>query len=335
MNAKERVYAQMEGRPVDRIPNLSLIMQFAARYINVPYGKYVTDYRYLVDANIKCCEKFGLDMVSAISDPFRETAAFGADVLIKEDDVPLCPEHFLDSWTKMDKLVRFDPMGNARTADRINAIRLYKTTVGDEYPICGWIEGPVAESCDLRGINQLMYDLYDEPDAVRELLQICLEQGIQFAEAQIQAGADFIGIGDAAASVIGPVLYKEFAFEYQKQLVSKVQKMGAKVKLHICGDINPILPLLKEVAPDMLDIDFMVDFKSAVKIIDNKIALCGNINPVSTILEGNEKTIDKSVGNCIADMNNKSFISSGCEIPKYTSTENMLVFKNSIDIYSK
>ena len=52
-------------------------MTFAAKFIKVPYIKYVSDYRYLVEGNIACCEKFGIDMVSAISDPFREAHGFG------------------------------------------------------------------------------------------------------------------------------------------------------------------------------------------------------------------------------------------------------------------
>lgn len=334
MNAKERVYARINGKAVDKIPNVSLIMQFAARYIGVPYGKYVIDHRYLVDANIKCCEKFGLDMVSAISDPFRETGGFGADVVINPDDVPSCHTHLLENWFQLNKLKLYDPMENARTADRVNAIALYKSMVGNEYPICGWIEGPLAESCDLRGINEIMFDLYDEPKAVRQLMQICLEQGVRFARAQIEAGADFIGVGDAAASVIGPTLYREFVFEYEKRLVREIQSLGAKVKLHICGDITPILPLLKEVAPDMLDIDFMVDFKTAVSIMGDKTAVCGNIDPVGVILEGDQKVIDKAVVECIAHMDERSFMSSGCEIPKFTSLENMLAFKSAVERYS-
>lgn len=64
MNSKERVRARLEGRPVDRIPNLNILMQFAAKFIGVPYGKYATDYRSLVEGNIQCCREFGIDMVS-------------------------------------------------------------------------------------------------------------------------------------------------------------------------------------------------------------------------------------------------------------------------------
>ena len=40
----------------------------------------------------------------------------------------------------------------------------------DAWPILeGWVEGPVAEGADLRGINTLMLDFLDDPDFVRDL----------------------------------------------------------------------------------------------------------------------------------------------------------------------
>ncbi len=69
-----------EGKLVDKIPNLNILMLFAAKFIGVPYKKYVTDYGYLVEGNIKSCDKFGIDVLSTISDPFRETFDFGANV---------------------------------------------------------------------------------------------------------------------------------------------------------------------------------------------------------------------------------------------------------------
>lgn len=48
-----RVFNRLEGKPVDRVPNLNIIMQLAARYINVPYSLYCTAYKYLVEGNVK------------------------------------------------------------------------------------------------------------------------------------------------------------------------------------------------------------------------------------------------------------------------------------------
>jgi uroporphyrinogen decarboxylase len=73
---------------VDKIPNMNIFMSIVAREAGVSYSEYVQDYRKLVEGNLICAEKYGLDSVSVISDPMRETAAYGADIVFPQDDVP-------------------------------------------------------------------------------------------------------------------------------------------------------------------------------------------------------------------------------------------------------
>ena len=88
MNSYERVMNRLDGKSVDRLPNLSLVMMFAAKQIGVSYGAFCSDYRLLADSAFVCHEKFGFDMVCAISDPMREAEGFGAQLVIPEDAVP-------------------------------------------------------------------------------------------------------------------------------------------------------------------------------------------------------------------------------------------------------
>lgn len=324
MTPKERVYKRLNGQKVDKIPNLNIIMTFAAKYINVPYKKYVTDFNYLVEGNIKCCEKFGIDMVSAISDPFRETHGFGANIIFPEDDVPKCIDHLLKEYSGIKKLKMNDPEESERMRDRLEAIRLFKKELGDHYPILGWVEGPIAEAADLRGIGKIMTDLYDSAEFIEELFEICAQQSIIFSEAQIESGADIIGIGDAAASLIGPKIYNDMVLKYEKKVIDAIHKKGGIVKLHICGNITSILQFLPSTGADIIDIDWMVDFKKANSIFEDKCAACGNFDPVDVMLNGNTDYVKGAVLSCVKDGNEKTFIAAGCEIPKMTRYENMI-----------
>ena len=324
MTPKERVYKRLNGEEVDKIPNLNIIMTFAAKYIDVPYKKYVTDHKYLVEGNIKCCDKFGIDMVSAISDPFRETHGFGANIIFPEDDVPKCTDHLLKKYSDIKKLKINDPEKSERMHDRIKAIRLFKKELGDQYPILGWAEGPIAEATDLRGMGNIMTDVFDSPGFTKELFEICTQQSIVFSEAQIDAGADMIGIGDAAASLIGPKIYKDMVLDYEKRVMDAIHKKGARARLHICGNISSILEYLPLTGADIVDIDWMVDFKEANRIFEGKCAACGNFDPVKIMLNGSTDDVREAVLSCINDGNNTTFIAAGCEIPKMTPLDNMI-----------
>ena len=47
--------------------------------------------------------------------------------------------------------------------DRIRGIERLREAAGNELLVEGWVEGPCAESADLRGINRLMMDFSDDP----------------------------------------------------------------------------------------------------------------------------------------------------------------------------
>ena len=139
MTPKERVFKRLQGEEVDKIPNLNIVMTFAANLIKVPYKKYVTDYRYLVEGNIACCEKFGIDMVSAISDPYREAQGFGANIIFPEDDVPKCSDFFIKDYSDIRKLKINSAVNSERANDRIEAIKLYKKESGKNIRcLAGW-----------------------------------------------------------------------------------------------------------------------------------------------------------------------------------------------------
>ena len=82
----------LEGRPVDRLPRMPITMMFAADVAGVPYGRYATDYRALVEAQLRTAEAFDFDYVSCISDPAREAADCGATVQFFDNQPPAIDE---------------------------------------------------------------------------------------------------------------------------------------------------------------------------------------------------------------------------------------------------
>src|SRR5690606_8361565 len=148
---------------------------------------------------------------SCISDPAREAADCGATVQFFDNQPPAIDERRprLADKSALAGLEAPDPLGGGRMHDRVKAAALFRERARDRWLIEGWIEGPCAEAADLRGINTLMMDFYEDPAFVTDLFEFVLGMELAFAKAQVDAGADLIGIGDAAASLIGPQVYEE------------------------------------------------------------------------------------------------------------------------------
>jgi MtaA/CmuA family methyltransferase len=298
-------------------------MQFAAESIGSNYGAFASDYRVLVEANLHCAEVFGMDQVSAISDPYRETQGFGARIIFEPDSVPRCERHPLEDRKDLSALLRPDPLRSERMLDRVNAVREYKARVGGRSSILGWIEGPAAEAADLRNVMNFLTDVMDDEAYSGALMDRCLETAIGFAKAQVEAGADTIGIGDAIASQLSPAVYERLIQPREKLLVAEVQKMGALVRLHICGNITHLLPGIADLGMDILDVDHMVDMKLARRAVGARVALAGNINPI-TVRNGVPQEISSAMQRTYEAVGNPYLVNAGCEIPSGTPRDNLL-----------
>ncbi|MFM7180581.1 MAG: uroporphyrinogen decarboxylase family protein [Verrucomicrobiales bacterium] len=90
MNGFERYMATLDGHPVGHLARVPILMQFAAEHIGSNYGQFASDFRVLTEANLACARDFGMDQVSTISDPYRETQGFGAKIIFERDMVPHC-----------------------------------------------------------------------------------------------------------------------------------------------------------------------------------------------------------------------------------------------------
>ncbi len=330
MNSRERLFAVLEGGKTDRIPNLNIMMQYAAREIGQPYSVFCRDHKALVRGNIACAQKYGLDCVTTMSDPMREGADLGMEVFFPEDDVPYSKSFLIQEKAELLKLKPLPVLEGGRKYETVAAIELYKKELGDEFPVFGWVEGCFAQAADLRGVDRFFFDLFDDETFARDLLDFCLEQELIYAKAQIEAGADLIGLGDAIASVAGANLYRELAVEYEIKILKAIREMGAKTKLHICGNTSPFLDAIPAEYCDIVDVDWMVDLGAAVRAFGGKSCVSGNYDPVAVMLQGTPESIDRAVREC-ADVGGSRYISAaGCEVPKFTPPENLMQVRKTL-----
>ncbi|MDD4102054.1 MAG: uroporphyrinogen decarboxylase family protein [Kiritimatiellae bacterium] len=324
MNSLERYLATVRGQPADFLPRVPILMQFAAEHIGSNYAEFAADWSVLVDANLRCRDEFGFDQVSVISDPYREVQGFGGEIRYEADHAPTCPRPPLSDIRDLSPLRDDpDPYVCERMRDRLMAVRAFKERVGGECSILGWVEGPAAEAADLRGVQDFLMDMMDDEDACRELMERCTRTAARFAAAQLAEGADTVGIGDAIASQLPPDLYRRLVWPFEKLLVEAIQAKGGLVKLHICGNINHLLPHIGELGVDILDIDHMVDPALARQALGSAVAIAGRVDPVADVLHGTPESVRAGVAASYGAIGNPHMVMAGCEIPPGTPPDNL------------
>ena len=304
---------------------MPITMMFACTQIGARYRDYCTDYRVLVEGQLRTAEAFDFDYVNTMSDPAREAADCGA-VVAYFDHQPVAiieDQALLADKARLASLKIPDPLGGGRMHNSLKGLALFKERVGKEKMIEGWVEGPMAEGADLRGINTLMLDFFDDPAFVRDLFAFVVEMELRFAREQLKAGADVIGVGDAAASLVGPEIYDEFVWPYEKKLVDGIHTLGGKVRLHICGNIRPLLEGIGRLGCDIVDLDSMVPISEARLKIGPNAILLGNLNPVTVLKDGDPPGVTAAITECHRQAGARFIVGAGCEVPRGTPPENL------------
>jgi MtaA/CmuA family methyltransferase len=330
MNSRERVFAFLEGRPTDRLPVMPVVMMFCADRIGVKYGDYVRDHRVLAEAQMRTADEFDLDLVSIMSDPAREAHDCGARVQFYDDQPAAIIESdaLLADKTRLLTLKVPDPLGGGRMHEAVKGLAVMRSQVGDRRILMGWVEGPCAEAADLRGINTLMLDLYDDPGFVRDLFDFVIEMELQYARAQIEAGADLIGIGDAAASLVGPKFYRDFVWPAEKRLVDGLHALGTRVRLHICGQTQPLVREMGRLNCEIVDLDYFTSLAVAREAMGPAQILLGNLDPVRALRNGTPASVAAEMAECRRQAGDRFIVGAGCEVPRDTPLAN---FRSMID----
>ena len=311
---------------------MPILMRIAAKYAGKKYREFCLEPGTKCEVNIRCAKDFSYDWVNVMSDAFAEAESYGVKMEYPEDSLPLNRSYVVREISDINKLRVLKVEDHDRLKARIFEIEEYQKRLGDNYLICGWVEGPFAEYCNIRNLSLACMDFFENPRLLEKALDIMTESAIAFASAQVKAGAHCIGIGDAACSLISPDLYQEFVFPREKLIIDHIHSMGALIKLHICGNTTAIVPDMIKTGADIVDLDHNVEsIENFTYLIGENQVFSGNSDPVTVIQNGTPELIAQNVEECYLKTNKRGIVSAGCEITPETSIENLLAYSDCVN----
>ncbi len=326
MTPKERINAVLNGLSYDRPAITPIFMAWAAHFIKRSYRDYYLDGDVLAEAQLAVTRTFQLDQISAISDPWREASAYGMEFDYPDEGVGKPKATLLNTDADFSAIGPLDIHGSPRMQQRVRSVATMASQIGETHSVLGWVEGPLAEYADLRGVESTMLDLIDNPQRVWQTADILVDNAIRFASAQIEAGADMIGIGDAVASLVGPDIYRDAIVPLERKLIAGIHEAGAKAKLHVCGNIGNIIEYMPGTEADIIDVDWMVPLAEARAKVGDGVTLCGNFDPSGVLLQSSAHAVADAARACLRDGGKRFILMPGCEVPPHTPEENIRAF---------
>ena len=321
MNSYERYMGMVKGQKVDIVPRTPILMHYAADFVNATYEEFCKDYSIMCKANIALVEEFGFDQLDIMSDPYRETTAWGGQITYMKTTVPRCTSPL--EFNKDFNLLSIPALSSERIKNAIKGIDSFRDCGYKKYSITGWVEGPASEASCLRGVENFLTDLLTDEVFICELMDKCTDFAIDFANLQIEHGCDTIGLGDAIASQVGPDIYELLIQPREKYLIETIHNSGGVARLHICGDTNSLLDGISDLDADIVDFDWQVDMEEARRKLGSQVVITGNIDPVKEILNSSPDKIRQAFSSIYKKIGNPYFVNGGCEIPRGTPPENL------------
>jgi uroporphyrinogen-III decarboxylase len=122
---------------------------------------------------------------------------------------------------------------------------------------------------------------------------------------------------------VGPQIYEEFVWPYEKKLVDGLHALGTRVRLHICGNTRFALACMGRLGCEIVDLDFLSPIAEGRAKMGAGQILLGNINPVTVMRGGTPEGVFSAIGECHCQAGARYIVGAGCEIPRDTSPENV------------
>ncbi len=331
ISQKELVKRTLAGLDVPRPVVGPLAVHYCAQFAGVSLHEYTTNAQAMADSVIKYYDKFRPDAVWISSDTWVIAEAMGAKVCSPGKNQPLGGSGEIAVKTPEDirRIPSADPASQGRMPLMLDALRRVDEAIGKEVFIGACFDQyPFSAASALMGIDQIMLRIFDDRPFIEALMQRSLEYASAYALALAEAGADMLSGGDSPAGLIGPAFYRAVALPFERRLIERIRAgCDLPVSLHICGAATPILADMARTGADVLEIDYMIDIEDACKIVDPKIALWGNLEPVGLISQGSVKEIKlktRELYRAFKKHGRRRFVlSSGCTLAIETPAENL------------
>ena len=173
----------------------------------------------------------------------------------------------------------------------------------------------------------------EDDELVKSLVDHCARIVEPYIEAQVEAGTDNVVILEpsASSSLISPKFFERFSFPYVKTLVRHIQSLDVGATLHICGRTSKILDSMCRTGANLLSIDSPVDIGEAMKVIDRRAILMGNVD-TTLMINGTPEEIRTTSDNCInqAGKTGGFILSTSCDMPIEVPEENIVELVRSV-----
>lgn len=237
------------------------------------------------EVTLQPLQRYPLDAAILFSDILTIPHAMGLGLQFETGEGPVI-QRPVRSAADVAKLGVPDPTRELRYV--IDAVALIRRELQGRVPLIGFAGSPwtvgtyCVEGGGSREFARIKGMMYDDPASLHALLEVLTQTTIQYLNAQIAAGAQAIMIFDTWGSVLTPAQYREFSLHYMARIVSALPREaeGRIVpRIVFTKGAGSLLADMAQLDCDALGVDWMTDLAEARRLVADRKALQGNLDP--------------------------------------------------------
>jgi len=292
------------------------------------------------EVTIQPLDRYALDAAILFSDILTIPDAMGLGLYFAEGEGPKF-KNPLRTAADVDKIGVPDP--NQELKYVMDAVGVIRRELNGRVPLIGFSGSPwtlatyMVEGSSTKEFGKVKGMMFDQPQTMHKLLDTLAKSVISYLNAQIEAGAQAVMVFDTWGGVLSPRDYKEFSLRYMQKIVDGINRNhnGETIPVTLFSKgAGQWLDIMAETGCDALGVDWTMDLSDARKMVNDKVALQGNMDPC--ILYSSPQRIQEEVKTVLASFGqgNGHVFNLGHGIHQHIDPENVSVFIDSVHEFS-
>lgn len=280
MTPMQRVLTALSHKEPDRVPLFLLTTMHGAKELGMSIKEYFSDGENVARGQIILQKKYRSDCYYPFFYAPIEIEACGGEVVYSEDGPPNSGAPFIRKPEQIMSL-ELPKVKDAKVFHKVlHAIQLLKEVAKDEIPIVGVVMSPFSLPVLQMGFEKYLEIMHFRKDLFNHLMEVNQAFCIDWANAQLEAGATAICYFDpvSSSSMITRQQYLETGFRVAQHTLAKIK--GPTATHFASGNCLPIADLLPQTGTAVAGVSTLEDIAGLKKAFSNKLTVLGNLNGI-------------------------------------------------------
>lgn len=280
MTSLERVLCTLGFKEPDRVPFFLLLTMHGAKELGLTIKDYFSRSKNVVEGQIRLHAKYHHDCYYPFFYAGIEMEAWGGKVIFSDDGPPNSGEPIIKKSSQIDTLFPPSISGNLPLLKILETIKDLKNKVGDEAPIIGVALSPFSLPVMQMGFDNYFDLMIEEPHRFERLMALNEEFCINWANAQLEAGATAICYFDPVSSttIVTPEMYANTGYQVAQRVIRKIK--GPTATHFASGRCLKIIDQVAETGTAIIGISVEEDAIQIKKKCQNRLTILGNLNGI-------------------------------------------------------